>query len=240
MTSFVLVAGAWHGAWCWERVTPLLEARGHRVIARDLPGTGADTTDPRHATLAAWAEFLAHLITAEAEPVILVGHSRGGVVISAAAELVPERVRRLVFVAGYLLPAGEYLAAAARADRASLIAPNMLPVRGGVTCALRPQSVRAALYHRCSEEDAAWAEARLTPEPLKPLATPLSVTAARFGRVPRAYVECGDDRAVTPAAQAAMRARSPCDPVFTLDCDHSPFLSQPEQLSVLLDRLGGL
>ena len=64
--------------------------------------------------------------------------------------------------------------------------------------------------------------------------TPLELTAARYGRVPRAYVETTFDRAISLAAQRRIRAALPCDPVFTLDTDHSPFLSQPEALARIL------
>ena len=96
--TFVLIAGAWHGAWCWQKIVPLLEAQGHRVRIPDLPATGADTTDPAKVTLESWARFVAELLDAEPEPVILVGHSRGGVVISRAAEILPDKVRRLVYL----------------------------------------------------------------------------------------------------------------------------------------------
>ncbi|HLY58890.1 MAG TPA: alpha/beta fold hydrolase, partial [Stellaceae bacterium] len=75
MSSFVLVHGAWHGKWCWEKLVPLLEAAGHEVLAPDLPGMGDDRT-PATLSLAAWADFVARRIEDCAEPVILVGHSR--------------------------------------------------------------------------------------------------------------------------------------------------------------------
>jgi pimeloyl-ACP methyl ester carboxylesterase len=237
VSVYVLIAGSWHGAWCWERVTPPLTSRGHQVRTPDLPATGADTTDPKQATLPSWARFVADLVEREREEVILVGHSRGGIVISQAAELVPERVRRLVYVSAYLLPNGATLADAARADTDSLVTPNMVPASAGVTCMLRADIVRAALYTRCSDADAAWATGRLWPEPLKPLVTPLRLSAGRFGRVPRVYIECSADRAVTPAAQRAMQAALPCESVFALDTDHSPFLSRPAGLAELLAGL---
>jgi pimeloyl-ACP methyl ester carboxylesterase len=236
VSTYVLIAGAWHGAWCWERVTPLLAARGHAVRTPELPATGTDTGDPRQVTLADWARFVADVVEREREPVILVGHSRGGIVISQAAELVPDRVRRLVYLTAYLLPDGATLAAQARGDADSLIAPNMVPAATGVTCTLRTGIVRDALYGRCSVADADWATARLSPEPLKPLVTPLRLSDARFGRVPRAYIECSADRAVTPRAQREMQAALPCNPVYTLAADHSPFLSCPAELADLLAR----
>ena len=91
--------------------------------------------------------------------------------------------------------------------------------------------IREALFGQCTDADYEYALARMTPEPLKPLVTPLRVTAQRFGRVPRAYIECLQDRTVTLAAQRRMQAALPCEPVFTLDSDHSPFLSHPQELA---------
>ena len=237
MATFVLVAGAWHGAWCWKRVAPLLRADGHEVFTPELPAMGADKVDPRGVTLASWARFVADIVVAAPEPVVLVGHSRAGIVISQASELVPERIRRLVYLAGYLLPSGRTMAAEARADERSLIAPNMIPSDSGVTCTLRPDILREAFYGNCTETDAAWATAQLCPEPIKPLVTAPRITDAGFGRVPRTYIECAADRAVTLESQRRMQATLPCDPVFTLDTDHSPFVSRPAELASLLGRL---
>jgi pimeloyl-ACP methyl ester carboxylesterase len=235
--TFVLIAGAWHGAWCWVKVRPLLEAQGHRVLTPELPGTGGDATDPAAVTLETWARFVAGVVESEREAVTLVGHSRGGIVISRTAELVPERLRRLVYLSAYLVPAGGSLAETARADRDSLVPPNMIPAAGGNTCNLHEDVIRAALFGQCSDADYAFARAHMTPEPLKPLVTRLRVSTSRFGRVPRSYVECLQDRTVTLAAQRRMQAELPCDPVLSLDSDHSPFLSHPEPLAGLL---GGL
>ncbi len=236
MSTFVLVHGGWHGAWCWERLTPLLESRGHGVVARDLPAMGADRTDPGQVTLDLWARAVAGLVRAAAEPVVLVAHSRGGIVASQAAELACRDIRRLVYLTAYLLPSGRTLAAEARADAESLVPANMVPASPGVTCTLRPRVVRDAFYGRCAPEDAARAEARLTPEPLKPLATPLTL-GGRFASVPRAYIECAHDRTISLAAQRRMQAALPCDPVHTLDSDHSPFYSCPAELARVLDGL---
>ena len=232
--DIILLHGSWHGAWCWHKVTPLLETTGARVIAPDLPSMGDDPTPPNVVTLDFWARFIADLAERESEPVTLVAHSRGGIVASRAAELVPARIRRLVYVAAYLLPARATLAAEARADSGSLIPPIMIPAASGVTCTVRASVAREAFYGRCSDADAETALARLSPEPLKPLVTPLDITAGRYGRIPRAYVETTFDRVISLAAQRRMRETWPCDPVFTLETDHSPFLSQPEALARIL------
>jgi pimeloyl-ACP methyl ester carboxylesterase len=235
--TFVLIAGAWHGAWCWAKVAPLLEALGHRVLTPELPGTGADSTDPASITLDGWAQFVARIVGGEPAPVTLVGHSRGGIVISSAAELAPENLRRLVYLSAYLIPDRGSLATTARTDTGSLVPPNMIPAAGGVTCSLRAEVIRPALFGQCTDEDYEFALSRMTPEPLKPLATKLRLTAERFGRVPRVYVECLQDRTVTLAAQRRMQAALPCETVVAIDSDHSPFLSHPQDLALLL---GGL
>jgi pimeloyl-ACP methyl ester carboxylesterase len=137
--TFVLVAGAWHGAWCWERLRPVLEQRGHDVVTAELAGTADSTVDAAAASLEGWARSVAELCASRGEPVVLLGHSRGGVVVSRVAELIPDQVLRLVYLAAYLLPAGAQVAAAAREDTKSLVPANMLPAREGVTCVLRPE-----------------------------------------------------------------------------------------------------
>lgn len=234
--TFILVAGAWHGAWCWNRIVPLLEAGGHRVLTPELAATGSDRTEPAAVTLESWARSLADLACAEAAPIV-VGHSRAGIVISRAAELEPQGIGRLVYLAAYLLPRGATMAAAARADADSLVPAGMIPATSGLTCTLRPDVIQNAFYGDCDADTVAFARAKLTPEPLKPLVTPLKVSDERFGHVPRAYIECTRDRTVTLAAQRQMRQALPCDPVITLESDHSPFLSHPRELAEALSRI---
>jgi pimeloyl-ACP methyl ester carboxylesterase len=236
--TFVLVAGAWHGAWCWGRVAALLASAGHRVLTPELPGTGGDATDPARITLETWARFISEVVAAEDSP-LLVGHSRAGIVISRAAELAPGRIGLLVYLSAYLLPSGATMAAEARADPGSLVPANMIPAAGGVTCMLDPAMVREAFYGDCDAQTVAFASERLAPEPLKPLVSPVRVTGERFGSLPRAYIECTRDRTVSLACQRRMQAALPCDPVITLQSDHSPFLSHPDELAAALDGLSG-
>lgn len=230
----MLIHGAWHGAWCWRKLTPLLESAGHTVVTPDLPAMGADRTDPADVTLDSWVRFGAGLVARQSEPVVLVGHSRAGIVVSQVAELVPERIRRLVYIAGFMLPSGQRLADAARADEDSLVSSNMIPAASGITCTVRREVLRDAFFGHCTNADYEFALANLSPEPLKPLVTPLKLSARRFGSVPRSYVECLQDRAVTLPAQRRMQAALPCDTVHSLDADHSPFFSRAPELARLL------
>src|ERR1700680_4689248 len=111
MSQFLLVHGASGGAWCWHKLMPELERRGHRALAIDLPGHGEDKTPLAQVNLAAYAERVADTLKKLPEPAVLIGHSMGGMVISAAAELAPEWVRTLVYLCAYLPRDGESLSA---------------------------------------------------------------------------------------------------------------------------------
>ena len=87
MATFILVHGAWHGGWCFDQVAALLRKEGHDVFAPDLPGMGGSEAELAAVTLQGWADFVAKLCRdAPSRPVVLAGHSRGGIVISQAAE----------------------------------------------------------------------------------------------------------------------------------------------------------
>ena len=98
MSTFVLIHGAWHGAWCWYKVTPLLQSRGHRVHTPDLPALGIDRTPLPSSSLQCYTDRVCKTLNACDEPVYLVGHSMGGLVISHAAEAMPQKVKMLVYL----------------------------------------------------------------------------------------------------------------------------------------------
>jgi pimeloyl-ACP methyl ester carboxylesterase len=236
MTRFVLVHGAFHGGWCWEEVVPRLERRGHEVWAPDLPGMGADATSGKVATLDEWAEFLARNITASAQRTILVGHSRGGIVISRTAELVADKLAGLVYLTAVLAPPGSSLGETmGLADRSpqELMAPS--EDRKTIRMTSR-ESAKQSFYSATDPAVADRAFDRLCPEPAGIFYEPIRLSAARYGRVPRAYVECLRDAAISIEMQRRMVAAQPCS-VRTLDTDHSPFYSRPDELARMLDEI---
>ncbi len=238
MGAYVLVHGAWHGSWCWAKIVSLLQDAGHNTIVLDLPGRAGDSTPLPAITLDSFSAKLCRVIERQAEPVILVGHSMGGVSITQAAEQCPERIRALVYVAAFLLRDGQTSTEVAQADGTSLVVANVVIDQAAGSLRLRPEApLREIFYGACSQEDVQRATAMLVPEALLPAITPVRTTVARSGRVPRVYVECLRDRAVPLPLQRKMQAATPCERVFTLDTDHSPFLSTPSQLAECLTTI---
>lgn len=266
MACFILLHGSFHAAWNWHRLIPFLERAGHRGIALDLPGHGQDRSAPAAATLEHCVRAVLRVVDREPGPVVLLAHSRNGIVISQAAERRPEKVQGLVYLAAYLVPDGRSMMDYALQDTESLVLRNvelaldrrhmalltrlfrhewlarlcarLLPRRFQLHRLAR-RAYREALYHDCPEEITALANVLLEAEPNWAGFSRLRLSRERYGRVPKVYIECLQDRAVTLPLQRRMLSETPVDRVYSLDSGHSPFFSQPEQLAqVLADSLG--
>src|SRR5205823_3076343 len=133
MSTFVLVHGAWHGGWVWDRVAQQLKQGGHTVLTPDLPAHGDDSTPVQQVTLQTYVDKVLGAMDGCAEPVVLAGHSMGGIFISQAAEQRPDRIRALVYVCAFLLGNGQTLLEVAQADKEALVMPNAVPSPDGAS-----------------------------------------------------------------------------------------------------------
>lgn len=230
MSTFVLVHGAWHGAWAWYKVVPLLESAGHDVVAFDLPAHGTDTTPIEEITLEDYVEHVGEALAEQDEQVVLAGHSSGGVIISQTAERYAEQIDTLVYLTAFLLDDGEALIDYAEDAEDSVITQNYIVNEEAGYATVADEGIREGFYADCSEADVSLARSLLRPEPLASQMTPVDISEEGFGSVPRVYLHCEQDRAITPTIQREMRENLPCDEVKTLDTSHSPFFSAPEAL----------
>jgi pimeloyl-ACP methyl ester carboxylesterase len=150
---YELIPGAFHGAWCWYKVIARLERLGHIVVAPDLPGTGMSKASPGETSLEGWAEFVCRIIDYhQPEPVILVGHSCGGVIISQAAENRHDKVKALVYVSGALLHSGDSVINNRSESRGPfhldvILSDDMQTVK------MNRKSLKAQFYDDCCGED---------------------------------------------------------------------------------------
>lgn len=232
-----MIHGSWHGGWCFDRLRGPIEAAGHAMIAPDLPGMGGDARALAAATLDAWADFAVDEARKLAGPVILCGHSRGGIVVSQAAERDPSAFAALIYIAAILAPDGRSLIDMLGEAGEAAFESGLTEIENGLGVALSPASAIPACYNLCSPEDQRASAARLVAEPVRPLGTPVQITAERFGTVPRHYIECTQDRTIPLDLQRAMQAELPCQTVTTLESDHSPFICMPDQLAAAMIKI---
>jgi len=171
------------------------------------------------------------VLDAQSEPVILVGHSMGGIVITQAAEYRPEKIKKLVYLTAFLLQNGEFLLQYAEPDNDALVLPNLIMAEDQTYATVKEDALQEVFYSDCSEEDVKRAKSLLVPQAAAPFATPVNTTPDNFGRVPRVYVACNRDRAISPSIQKKMYNNLPCEKVIKMDTSHSPFFSAPEELA---------
>ncbi|MEO6017060.1 MAG: alpha/beta fold hydrolase [Polaromonas sp.] len=231
---YVLVHGSWHGAWCWQKLTPLLQAQGHRVTAIDLPGRNGTVNERVRLTAADYVAAVTNVLDASPEPVVLAGHSLGGGTISLAAEARPEKIRTLVYLTAFLLPSGKTMGSVAMADTASLTAKAARRDAATGVSRLDPDFVREVFYQDCSDADVALAKRLVSPEAGVMGRTPIETTPGRFGRLDRVFIECLQDHAISIGVQRSMQAAMPCRRVYSLDTSHSAFFSNPAALASAL------
>jgi len=273
--AFVLVHGGWHNHSAWHKVMPILQANGFAALALDLPGAGVNAVAPAslgrrpfdHAAFAAEPSPVAG-VTQDARTqatvakireaaalsdgkVILVGHSAGGMIVSAVAEQVPDKLLAVVYLSGFMVPTGlSLLAMLMHETMSSALAPRLFigdpvaigatRIHAGSTDETYRSLLKAAFYADVPVPDFEQAASQLhCDEPNGGALAPSDITPHRYGTVPRHYIRCTQDRAVPLTGQdhmiasvdAAIGGRTQ---THTLDSSHSPFLSQPDALSRIL------
>jgi pimeloyl-ACP methyl ester carboxylesterase len=235
----ILVHGAWQGSWVWADFMPLLEAVGLSSHAVDLPGNGADDTPMQDVNLDLYVRHLGELIDAIGRPVSLVGHSGGGAVCTAVAEAFADKVSRIAYVAGMMLPSGmtfgDMLSRERAAERGLLGIGPFLQWSPDRTVSTVPPDAGARIFLNDVPPETALRHARhLTPQAEAGRAVAVGWTAERVGRLPRLYVECSRDLSIAPELQRRMQDLVPGAVRVMLDAGHAPHVSAPGELAEVL------
>lgn len=232
----ILIHGAWQGSWSWDALCPALESCGLDVIPVDLPGNGADGSDPAATTVNGCLAYLDDVISGY-ESVSVVGHSGGGVFASALAER-NARVSRIAYVAGMMLPAGRTFAEirAESLDEGTTltgIVPFLKWSADGKVSTVPRHAAAAIFLNDCPPDIAAAASARLTPQGDAARSISLE-TVDRVATLPRFYIEAIEDLSLPIAVQRHMQALMPGALIADLPTGHVPQLSAPTLLAELL------
>ncbi|PKW09707.1 Alpha/beta hydrolase family protein [Streptomyces sp. 1222.5] len=219
MTTFVLVHGAWHGPWAWDRIVPLLHAAGARTLTPDLSAVGD------HGLHAHAQRVVAALDTVpDDEELVLVGHSYAGLVVREAADLRPDAVGHIVLLDGWAGPDGASmfsLAPDAFADAVRAAAERSADGR----CVPAPPP---AAFGIVDTDSAAWLAARLLPQLLRTFTEPTRLAGA-VDRIPGTAVHCRPQTYPFDRMGAAVGYRT-----YAMDGPHDVMLTRPEPLARVL------
>lgn len=231
MTTFVLVHGAWHGGWCWDRVAPLLRAEDHAVHAPTLTGLSerSHLLSPQIGLDTHTDDVLRHIDVLGLREVVLVGHSYAGQVVTAVADRRPESIARRVYLDAFVGGDGESAA-------------DLLPEKvrrhwsesaaaDGFGWLVPPRSLAVLGVSR--EADLDWLTPKLTPHPWKTYTEALRLSG-RERDVPAEFIECVDWMRVFRAHAARAHARG--WPVRELKTGHEAMVTAPAEVAdALLD-----
>ena len=222
--TFILVQGAWHGGWCWKKLTPLLRSAGHEAYAPTLTGMGerSDQLMPEVDLDTHISDITAVLEYEDLHDVVLVGHSYGGMVISGVAEKAPERLANLIYLDAFLPEDGKSIR-----DYAPL------PATRNDGWRIPPPPAQA--FGVTDERDLAWLEVRLGDQPLMTFTQPLRISEDRSRPLARNFIQCTQTPWFAEAAARAQREGYGYRSLFS--ADHDAMITQPAGLAKLLLEL---
>ncbi|WP_022962150.1 alpha/beta fold hydrolase [Halopseudomonas pelagia] len=237
--TLLLIHGAWAGSWVWAQLTPLLQAQGYAVLTPDMPGSPQHPAEPEKVSLQGCVDHVVDCCAGIAGPIMLVGHSGGGAIVTQAAERMAERVAGVVYIAGMMLPSGSGFAGLVaelvkREPAASGIGPHLQWSADRSASWVPVEAIREIFLQDLPDDLALAAAERFSLQPEGARTLVPVWTQERFGRLPRLYVEALQDRSVVLAAQRRMQALVPGAEVVSLDTGHVPQASAPAALAKVM------
>ena len=241
MSTYLLVHGAWHSGRAWERVVPLLTAAGHRVLAPSLTGYGdkAHLLGPEVGLDTHVDDVVSLILAEDLTDVVLVGHSYAGMVISAVADRLPDRIAHLGYLDAMVPADGENAIDVMPVTRAliDLAATSGTPWRIPPLPELPPP---LGLFGVTDPADIAWLRPMISDHPVRCLDQRVRLTDPAADRIPRTHIHC-------VGAEPAGFERRPVPPlqpdgtpsqVWELTSGHDCMVTVPDDLAGLLLKLG--
>jgi len=235
--TFLLIHGAWEGAWSWNETTAYLQQNGHSVKAIDLPGHGDDNTPTSKISMALYANRVIEELKRIDGLVILVGHSFGGFVISQVAEAMPEKIEKLIFVASALPYAGKTAVQVFQEDEESEFLENLIFSEDKTTATMSRETIKNVIFTGASDAQIDALLPSLVVQATKPFFEQVITTAQNFGSVPKAFVETTLDRVISLNHQRYVQKMVGITERVTLEYGHVPLETAPKQLANALEKI---
>jgi pimeloyl-ACP methyl ester carboxylesterase len=234
--TFVIVHGAFQDSSVWNDVKTQLEKSGDEVILVNLPGRKSSNSAVETASSASYSKTIIDAVS-DRQNIILVGHSFGGIQISNVAEMIPEKIKALVYVAAYLPVSGESLQILSAQDKGNKFTQkNFLLAADYKTADVLAADRELIFCNDCNADAKQKLAFAFTLEPLAPMAEGAKISAEKFGKVKKVYVYTTLDNAVSYQLQTQMTAKTKVGKTFSMKTGHCPFLSQPKQLAKILRK----
>lgn len=240
--TFVLVHGAWQAPFVWDSVKAELIRAGQNVVVVQLPGHGADLTNPGVITMDSYRDQIVSAINSVSGKVILVGHSLSGFAITAVEERIPTRIDKLVFLAGYIPSSGQYPLSLAMSDKQTHVIPGnplLVDTAHGVLDFVR-DSIAPIFCPDASSDIKAKVVANFRPDPVIPFTQTVETTTANFGNANKYYIHTLQDEVIGIDLQKRMVQTAGITRVYSLNTSHSPFLSKPDSVTATLLDIAGI
>jgi pimeloyl-ACP methyl ester carboxylesterase len=231
--TIVLVHGAWSDISAWKEVTPILEAKGIKVLAVNLPGHGSDTTSFANITLQSYVDAVKNTI-GDAKNVTLVGHSMAGIVISQVAEDMPGSIDKLIYLAAYLPANGQSLLDLAKTDAGSHVGKFLQIDQATASAGIGKDGAVDIFVADASKSVQDKFANGVNADPLVPFVSPVTLSEKNFGSIEKVYIHTANDHAISYPAQQEMVKNGQVKKNHTLSSSHTPFISMPDQLAAIL------
>ncbi len=230
-STFVLVHGAWHGGWGWVRLVELLRAQGHTVFAPTLTGLGerAHLIRPDIDATLHIADVVNVIHGERLSDIVLVGHSYGGCVVSGVAEIVPNKIKSIVFLDAFIPDNG-----VATVDMVQPAVKEIILAAQARGETIVP--VRNAAAFNVNEKDRAWVDSLAAPQPIRTMTEKLKLTGARDAIARKTYIRAtGYPNVSFEAAHA--RAKAEGWRTYEVPCGHNVMVDEPARLAEILNEV---
>jgi pimeloyl-ACP methyl ester carboxylesterase len=231
--TVVVIHGAWSSAGDWNHAVGHLTSAGGNVITVNLPGHGSDETPVSSISLQLYVFEVLKAIGGETD-ITLVGHSFGGIVASEVAELIAPQIKKIIYVAGFVPKNGDSLLSLAKTDSESLVGKNLIVDETAGVASIAKEAIAATFMADAPATVIEHVTNNLRPEPLAPLATPVTLTNANFGQIAKVYVHSQHDRTVSYSLQQRMVSDAGITRTYSLPSSHTPFIVFSQVLSAII------
>jgi len=231
--TIVIIHGAWSSSNDWQHVSQDLVAGGNSVVSVNLPGHGSDNTPISTISLKLYVDEVKKAIGSK-QNVVLVGHSFGGIVASQVAEEIAPQIKKIIYIAAYVPKNGESLLTIAQMDTESHVGKNLIVDEKAGVASIKKEGIADVFLADAPKQVADYVCNNLKPEPLAPLATPVTLTDIKFGKINKVFVYSLNDHTIGYLLQQKMAKDASIERAYSLPSSHTPFIMFPHVLAQII------